>query len=180
MVSNSLKPEAFILNYILKTIISEVETKFGKRDDSFTIEIIFHESQQSHTYIDGIKINICLWDIYSEINHCRQAICELAHEAIHCLSPVPKEMVSVLEEGIATCFAHDHRLRNNLGEPIPMPLNYQNAFDLYNELIKYDENIIKKVRNIQPIISNITKADILRINNCIDDKLAEEITKKFE
>lgn len=173
---------SFTLTSKFGDILNQAEYLYGKRDQSFTIlGLEFMDSSNPQIWYPQnckhivIQLNSkCLHDF-------NEGIFELAHETIHCLSPSEgKFPATVLEEGIATFFSINYTKKGGYGDfsNIPNP-KYKNAFDKFSQFINYDNLIIKKVREVQPVISLIKYTDILKINNNVPEELAKKLTEQF-
>ena len=88
---------------------------------------------------------------------------QLAHECIHLLSPSGGCTVNILEEGLATYFAHQY-VEKEFNDPMPPTItSYERARQLVNKLLGFDADAVKKIRKSQPAISKITSKNILEV-----------------
>lgn len=163
-------------------ILRIAEERYGKRDTTYTIlgiELtnqgcpqIWYPGDCKHIVIQITEE--CLKDM----NH---AVFQVAHEAIHCLSPTGKNDANVLEEGLANLFSIEYCRENGHGSNWQSTDQaYTNASNLVEALLKFDRDIIKKLRVIESTISNITKDTIWSVNSSIPVKLVDDLTKKFK
>ncbi|MBU1013262.1 MAG: hypothetical protein KKG99_09655 [Bacteroidetes bacterium] len=173
---------SYTLTTKLGDILNYAEAQYGKRDYSYTIlGIEFYNlpipqvwyPQNCKHYAIQLTAR-CLIDF-------NEGIYELAHEVIHCLSPTAGQFpATVLEEGIATYFAVDYTQKNGHGNFSNITdQRYKNAYNLFSQLIAFDIDIIKKVRQVQPTISLIAHSEIIAINNTIPIQLATDLTQIF-
>lgn len=163
-------------------ILKQAESLFGQRDMSYTIlGVEFYHLPRPQVWYPGACKHISIQLTVNCLTDINDGVFQLAHEIVHCLSPTGgQNHANVLEEGIATYFSVDYTANNghgnysNINDP-----KYQNAYNLYGQLIAIDPNIIKKVRQIQPTISLISSADLTTANNLIPLNLADDLTQIF-
>jgi len=121
------------------------------------------------------------------INNRTDGIFQLSHEVVHLLSPIVQEdgnEVNYLEEGMATYFSklitermtQDYEFCEKALEKHP---KYLRACSLYLALIKVDAEAIKKLRSINPIISQIQPKDFETAGISIDQELMDALLEKF-
>ena len=152
----------YTLTTVLGRTIQLAEKAFGKRDLHYTI-LGFHFTgrdsgisffEDPYTVLVRLGTN-CLYDL-------ELACYQLAHETVHLLSPVKSELVTVLEEGVATRFGCDFMLNHshNLGWPIlgsrwssTSDQAYNRAMFAADRLLRIDQDAISSLRQIQPAIS---------------------------
>lgn len=165
----------------LGDILHEIEEKYGARDKSYTILGVETTSRSTpQIWFPGSRKHVIIQiteNCQFDLNH---AIYQVAHEAIHCLNPVPLNESSVLEEGLATYFSSQYCLSNLKGNPfIITDEKYSEAHDLVEELILLDPECIKKIRRIEPSLSKVESSLILRIVPTASTELACRLTSKF-
>lgn len=114
----------------------------------------------------------CLYDM-------NKAIYQVAHETIHCLTPSPIDKSNFLEEGTATMFAIQYCIETENFSMKVSSEKYKKAMDLVISLLQYDNDIIKKLRLIQPRLSLVDSELILQVNKNVPLDLANELTEKF-
>lgn len=159
-------------------MLSAAEELFGERDKKYTmlgIELV--KIDQPQIWFPGSCNHVIIQVTEDCISDMDKAIFQVAHEAVHCLCPQQGKKVSILEEGVATYFSMLYTNKQNISY-IELP-QYQYAYKLSSQLLKYDSEIIKKARKFIPDISNIDKKLLLNICPNIGHALAEEITKAF-
>jgi hypothetical protein len=117
-----------------------------------------------------------------------QLIWQLSHEVCHLLYPSIdcelKKRTIYLNEGISTYFQVDITSQFTDKEKLIQNLeNYsQKYFDAYNlivTLLEIDNDFIFKLRKIEPMIDNVTRENILSINNSISDYLVSKLLNEF-
>jgi len=176
---------SWTLAAVLGEIILKAEEMFGDRDRSYTllgIDFAPDPLGASRTWTPGnckhiiVQLSMdCLTDRY-------QAYLNLAHEGVHLISPTGKADANVLEEGLAVYFSRwymndvfgdgwwNGRLKKDA---------YGQAFDAVTELLQYDENIIKKLRHVQPTIAYITAEQIQAHCPAAPKELAAFLASRF-
>lgn len=158
-------------------MLSAAEELFGERNKEYTIlGVELAQIDQPQIWFPGSCNHVIIQVTEDCINDMDKAIFQVAHEAVHCLCP-KQGKVSILEEGLATYFSMFYTKKQDISY-IELP-QYQYAYKLSCQLLKYDSEIIKKARRFVPDISNIDKKLLLSICPNIDHALAEEITKVF-
>lgn len=167
---------------LLGTILKDAEGLYGERDRSFNIlGVELCNQEQPQTWYPGG------WngqkDVIIQItkdceNNLKKAIFQVSHEVIHCLCPKPGRHANVLEEGLATLFSTYESNKFGTGYH-PGSLLYISAMEIVEELLSYDETIIKKARMMEPDISLITKEMLLAFHPSIKDDLLEILLKPF-
>lgn len=167
---------------LLGTILKDAEGLYGERDRSFNIlGVELCDQEQPQTWYPGG------WngqkDVIIQItkdceNNLKKAIFQVSHEVIHCLCPKPGRHANVLEEGLATLFSTYESNKFGTGYH-PGSLLYISAMEIVEELLSYDETIIKKARMMEPDISLITKEMLLAFHSSIKDDLLEILLKPF-
>jgi hypothetical protein len=163
----------------LEHILQTAEERYGARDYSYTIlRIEFTQEEQPQIYYPRDK-QIIIQITQNCITDIDYAVYQVAHEAIHCLSPMGKKAANVLEEGLATLFSIEYTRENGNNDLKVYDPKYKDAYKLVEELISIDPEIIKKLRNVQPTISLVNKDLIMKTNPNVPEKLAEDLTKKF-
>ena len=189
-----IKTELFITNELdtkdgytwtissrLGETLRQAEELFGKRDKEYTIlGVEFILTGLPRVWYPGNCKHIIIRLNKSAIENVNQSLYQLSHETVHCLSPKGKRAANVLEEGLATYFSEWYMRKNGLGDWFPILPEYIEANKLVKELLSIDFDIIKKVRTIQPKISDITQADLMKANCNIQTELAEKLCKPFQ
>lgn len=167
---------------LLGTILKDAESLYGERDRSFNIlGVELCDQAQPMTWYPGC------WDGQKDViiqitkdceTNLKKAIFQVSHEVIHCLCPKPGRHANVLEEGLATSFSMLESNKFGTGYH-PGSLLYISAMEKAEELLRYDETIIKKARMMEPDISLITKEMLLGFHPSIKDDLLEILLKPF-
>lgn len=161
-------------------ILRYAEKLFGERDLTYTllgVEFAFTDKPCIWHHIDSKQIVVQL--TITAANNVNLALFQLSHETIHCLSPTGQRDANILEEGLASYFSYWYLKEKGLEYWIPAPPEYEIALGLVNQLLAIDEEIIKKVRLLKPIISEISTDDFLKVNPSIDRALLDNLCKPF-
>ena len=172
--------------------LAEAEEMFGPRTDYQYIGLFYHNFaprviMHDHDFLTGeyfYKIELC----GKAINDRTDGILQLSHEVIHLLSPVEQDgdnVANYLEEGIATYFSQIITERDTRDYAIcPAALasrpNYLRAYELYKFLIAIDNNAVKKLREITPVIAHIKPEDFVQAGLQVGSELIYELLRKFE
>jgi hypothetical protein len=109
----------------------------------------------------------------------REAAYQLAQECIHLLSPTGDAKSNVLEEGLGEVLATRYFECAGFGEYHTANPKYLRAWVLARELLTIDVDIIRRIRKEKPVISHLTKEDLLIANSSIRTQLAEDLTEQF-
>lgn len=161
-------------------ILKSAEEKYGLRDYSYTIlGVEFNQDGHPRIWYPGACKHIAIQVSMNCIDDINRAVFQVAHEAIHCLSPTGKMSANVLEEGLANLFSIEYTRENGNGTWTSNDPKYTEASELVKQLLAIDSDIIKKLRVTQPTISLIDKELILKTNSSIPKELADSLTKAF-
>jgi len=164
------------LGHILRT----AEEKYGPRDHTYTIlGVEFNQDGHPRIWYPGDCKNVIIQISMNCINDINRAVFQVAHEAIHCLCPTGTKTANVLEEGLANLFSVEYTLTNGNGVWTSNGQKYTDASELVKQLLSFDQEIIKKLRLVQPTISSIDKDLILKTNSNVPEDLAESLTRIF-
>ena len=164
------------INSRLGDTLKKAEELFGQRDKDYTIlgvEFVLHDIPS--VWYPGDCNHILIRLSKDALYDFNQALYQLSHETVHCLSPKPGSMVNVLEEGLATYFSEWYMQNSGFGNWFSTNKKYTAASDLVKDLLSTDCDVIKKIRKIQPVISDISSDDFLWINPELDEKLIQKL-----
>lgn len=170
----------FTLTTLLGSFIAELEGLYGPRDMSYTPLGIEFYGDVPHLWYPGNRKHVSI--VLSE--SCRadvdRAIFQLAHEAVHLLSPSGSQNAPVVEEGLATLFAAEVSLRHCLGMHSDGLRSYTQAAMLTRFLLDIDPTIIRRAREQNPYFYEWTSETL---SNLIDHKdislLADVLCRRF-
>jgi len=161
-------------------MLNIAEEKYGPRDQSYTLlGVEFNQDDHPRIWYPGNCKHIIIQISMNCINDFNRAVFQVAHEVIHCLSPMGNKSAIVLEEGLANLFAIEYTSTHGNGVWSSVDQKYTDASDLVQQLISIDSEIIKKLRAVQPTISLIDFDLMMRTNRTIPKDLAERLTSKF-
>lgn len=170
--------QRWLMDELLK-IIEEAEFLFGPRDRSYELlEPRITERAFGQGYeVSPRKIRIYLT---SQSKTRSAASYELAHEAIHMLSPVYWGEATMLEEGLGTYFSHKY-VKREYGidyDGVIYPHNHGPALRAVSTLLAQNEFLIKELRVHQPKISKIDKTLLVEMG--VEPDLASILSADFE
>ena len=165
----------------LGRILRIAEERYGTREQSYTIlGVHFTQNKVPNIWYPPSGKHIIIQITMDCMHEMNRAVWQVAHEVIHCLSPVELGEASVLEEGLATLFAIEYTRENGNGFWESDDQRYTEASELVKQLISIDSDIIIKLRKIQPTISLIGKDLIMQTNSNVPEELANNLTKYFK
>jgi hypothetical protein len=163
----------------LGDMLCQAESTYGVRDYSYTILGIEFENNAPQIWYPGnckhIVIQLTPDTSTDEIKGCYQ----LAHECIHLLSPSGGRNATILEEGLATHFAHQYVEQNFAFVMPPTSQSYEIARVLVSQLLAFDADAVKKIRQNQFTISKITSKNILEVVPQFDPSVAQALEQQF-
>jgi hypothetical protein len=160
--------------------LRKAEELFGKRDMEYTIlGVEFVLTERPQVWYPGNCKHIVIQLNKNALENVNQALYQLSHETVHCLSPISKKAANILEEGLATYFSEWYMKQNGLGDWFATLPEYIEAVKLVKDLLAIDNEIIKKVRAVQPTISKIKSEQLLQTNNNIPKELADKLCESF-
>ena len=161
-------------------ILEEAELLYGPRDRSYEIlePEIFDGDHTHGEYIQRKKIKLYLSRRCAD--HHYYASYDLAHEAIHMLSPVFYGEATILEEGLATYFSHRYVKRRYEWNIERSPdRKYDAAMRAAAVLMATNESAVKELRARQPVISKINARLLVEMTG-IEPRLARFLAADFE
>ena len=149
----------------LLRIFKEAEFLFGPRDASYQLSIPrITECATSRTYIlRPLRTTRIYLSRDSRIKPWLASL-ELAHEAVHVLSPVGFGGLTILEEGLAECFAQRYVSRVH-GMEFERGANPKAdaVMQAVSSLLAKNESVIKQLRTRQPVISKIDEKLLVEV-----------------
>jgi len=150
----------------LLRIFKEAEFLFGPRDTSYQLSIPrITECASSRTFIIRPLRKARIYLSRDSRNKPWLASLELAHEAIHVLSPVTfNSALTILEEGLAEYFAQRYvnRVHNVSFERGANP-KADAVMRAVSTLLAKNELVIKDLRTRQPVISKIDEKLLVQV-----------------
>lgn len=161
-------------------MLSEIEGLFGERDKSWTIlGIEFISDAVPQHWFPGNDKNIVIQLSCAVEDSIVGACWELAHEAVHMLSPTGGATVNFLEEGLAVYYAKQYVMTNFMFDHPIEPANYQEAYSLVKPIVEKYPDIIKELRKEEPTISKINAPLLLRHVPGMSEQVAQALSKTF-
>jgi len=150
----------------LLRIFKEAELLFGPRDDSFQLSVPrVTECASSRTYIiRPLRMTRIYLSRESRTKPWKASL-ELAHEAIHVLSPIGfASGPTILEEGLAEWFAQRYvdRVHDMEFERGANP-KADAVMQAVSNLLAKDQAVIKKLRTREPAISRIDEKLLVEV-----------------
>jgi hypothetical protein len=157
--------EQTLMQELLK-IFKEAELLFGPRDASFQLSVPrITECASSRTYIfRPLRMTRIYLSRDARIKPWLASL-ELAHEAVHVLSPVGLSgTLTILEEGLAEWFAQRYVSRvHGLSFDRGANPKADAVMQAVSTLLAKNESVIKNLRTRQPVISKIDEKLLVEI-----------------
>ncbi len=157
--------EQSLMQELLK-IFKEAEHLFGPRDASYQLSVPrITECATSRTYTFGPLRKTRIYLSREARNKRWLASLELAHEAIHLLSPGSfGSKLTILEEGMAECFAQSYvtRIHDMVFERGSNP-KADAVTAAVSSLLAKNKMVIKQLRTHQPVISQIDEKLLVEV-----------------
>jgi hypothetical protein len=165
----------------LLVIFKEAELLFGPRDDSFQLSSPrISECETSRTYIIRPLRFSRIYLSQGSRTKPWFASLELAHEAIHLLSPAPLGSgLKILEEGLAEWFAQRYvsRIHRMSFEKSSDP-RQDAVMTAVSTLMSKNEFVIRELRTRQPVLSKIDEKLLVEVAG-IELNQAKFLCKNF-
>jgi hypothetical protein len=150
----------------LSRIFKEAELLFGPRDSSFQLSVPrFTECTTSRSFIfRPLRISRIYLSRDSRTKPWLASL-ELAHEAVHVLSPVTLgSRLTILEEGLAEWFAQRYAGRvHGLTFDRGSNPKADDVMRAVSTLLAKNESVIKQLRTRQPVISKIDEKLLMEV-----------------
>jgi len=180
LAPNDRSREQTLMQELLK-IFKEAEHLFGPRDTSYQLsEPRITDCASSRTYIFA---PLRMTRIYLSRNARTKpwmASVELAHEAIHVLSPIGFGGPTILEEGLAEYFAQRYATRvHGLSFERGANAKADAVMQAVSTLLAKNQFLIKDLRKRQPVISKIDERLLVEVAG-IDSGQAKFLCTDFK
>lgn len=174
-----MKVTTSLLTKYLHSIVRLAETIYGPRMDRYMIlPVEFHPKPPQYFFRSETQIQVRIRDYCADdfVRACYQ----LAHESIHLLSPVVWQEITVLEEGLATSFAH-YYIKEYLATEYPSSgeCRYDSARATFEQLSAQYPTAIRQLRQHQKVISRINESDLQDVCPQISQSTVNTLTKLF-
>jgi hypothetical protein len=165
LTANDRSYEESLMQELLR-IFKEAELRFGPRDTSYQLSVPrITECATSRTYIfRPLRMSRIYLSRGSRTKPWLASL-ELAHEAIHVLSPLGfGSGPTILEEGLAECFAQRYvgRVHDLSFERGANP-KADAVMQAVSRLLAKNESVIKQLRTRQPVISKIDEKLLVEV-----------------
>ena len=165
LAASNRSHEQTLMQELLR-IFKEAELVFGPRDTSYQLSVPrITECASSRTYvIRPLRMTRIYLSRESRIKPWLASL-ELAHEAIHVLSPVALGgTLTILEEGLAECFAQSYvnRVHGLVFERGANP-RADAVMRAVSTLLARNKFVIKDLRTRQPVISKIDEKLLVEV-----------------
>ena len=172
-----------LTTYALKYLL-EAESLYGTRTNDFEyVGLELNENGPPKVWYPLNKY-IIIQVNQTTANDTRQAIFQIAHEVVHVLSPNGQPTTNNLEEGLATYFSKIVTDRdsgdNSYAINSIQTTKYLKPYQLVDKLITFDPDAIKKLRNIQPVLGQISKQTFIDAGIGLADDIIDELVKPME
>lgn len=160
----------------LSEILSELEQRYGQRDQSFTIVGVEFVAGAPQIWFPGdrkhvaVQLSALAWQNETE------AFAQLAHEAVHLLNPV--KVASVFEEGLAAGTQVEFGRRRDPTYQIG-DAKYSDAMLLVNRVIEMQPLVVKTLRQNGQALSAVSADMILAAVPELDREGAIELACPF-
>jgi hypothetical protein len=164
----------------LGQMLHEIEERFGPRDRDFTIlGCEFTTKDSPGIWYPGNRKHVIIQLNMNALNEPLRAYYQLAHEAIHLLSPSGKKGTNNLDEGLATYYSQEFMIRefqSSWSAGLPC---YEEASGAVKRLLQLNPYAIREIRIEQPSIQKITSTQIKKACPEISIEDAEFLSKPF-
>lgn len=166
------------LTSLLGSFLRELEEKYGPREKDWTpLGIEFHGEIPMIWYPGNCKsVSIMLTESAS-LNP-QQAIYQLAHEAVHLLSPSGGRETLVVEEGMANSYAREIAFRYGFQVHNVIP-SYEWASKLQTDLEIHRSDAIRFLRKARPVMHEWTSSFLHQQLPEIPYELIEGLCARF-
>lgn len=167
------------LTTILGRFLNEAEELYGPRDKEWTPLGIEFAGDVPKVWFprNGMHISIVLTE--SAASDPQEAIFELAHEVIHLLAPTHETPTIILEEGLATYFAHQMCAKYAINR-ITTKLQYLDAEAKVKSLMQLYPDCIRMLRKIQPTFILMNENLIRTVCPNTPASVSKILTEKFK
>ena len=173
----------------MQDMLNTAEKMFGKRDDRYTVfEVRFGGNRPRVTHLVKHPNHLVIFlslDALEALQHGEDfhlAFWQLSHETVHLLSGDGENTAIVLEEGLACYFQTEYMVQRHhfWWSPDKWWDSYVRAYLMVHELLQWDQDIIKRIRREEPVISRMTPGLLLEYCPQASPQLATALTQRFD
>lgn len=167
------------MNEILDLAIETAENEFGKKQHNKEIlSVKFRAGGPDCSYPNNSSIEVTISENCKIEIH--RAYYQLSHEAVHLLSPVSKNDVTVLEEGVATYFSHKFMTEHTeVVWDTSGDEKYDEAWHLVEQLINIEPQAIKSIMSHFGTLSILRSEDVIEVFPKVPKDVIEKLLQKF-
>jgi hypothetical protein len=167
---------------ILGKMLTELETRYGSRDPSWTLlGVEFGQDGPQNwfpLYPNGGKF-VLIELFYNALHDMEIACYQLAHECVHLLAPNGGGGAPVIEEGLATMYSEDYVKTNFDKTGFTNMVSYIEAAALVRELESTSPEAIRNLRKIEPSFKNMTRETFAQAQVNVPTGLIEQLLAPF-
>lgn len=173
-------------------LIAEAEEMFGPMTSSWIYDGVIFRDNPPHLYYwpeaGSVQISLSFKAFKNDV----QRDFQLAHEVCHLLYPSvalgnpEKPATNLINEGISTYFSvltvsnHGEEIFDSviksLADHSP---RYFFALSQVTTLLRADKHAVKKIRGIQPMINDVTEAELRTFGFSVPDETFSSLVEKF-
>lgn len=172
---------------MLGLMLRHAEARFGPRDLTYTVLGVEFAGEKPQCWYPGNCKHIVIQIGKACLTEPDRACFQLAHEAVHLLSPTDTRNSNVLEEGLAAHFQvwfmqyqyPSNWQRSGTDWSRFECRSYVEAKEAVERLLAVDTDAVKKLRAIEPTISRITPNLIRRLYPALPQETTDILGSKF-
>jgi len=165
-------------------MLYEAETKYGQRDNTYSLLGVEFDLDANKPYIwyqSGAKYLVIRLTSHA-IDDEMIAFYQLAHECIHALAPLDPNLAipdNVIEEGLATVFSENYMLQNFNKPCMTHEQKYIDAAAEVRKLLAVNDDAIGLLRAKQPCYKRLVSNDFTTAFPGIDAGLVQALLSPF-
>jgi hypothetical protein len=163
----------------LGELLREIEQRYGERDRHWTILGIEFGGPRPGIWYPGNCGHVSIRLSDSARNDPQRALYQLAHEAIHLLSPTGGQHAPTIEEGLATIYSANKAQQFGFGIREDRD-EYLYARLITQELLNQHPDAIKRLRKRKPSFRDFTPKLLRQTLSNVPEKLATELCEPFQ
>lgn len=163
----------------LGSILREVEQRYGRRDQSWTILGVEFSPAGPQIWYPGNCQQVAIQLGLGALGSTSLACYQIAHECVHLLAPTGGRSAPVIEEGLATVFAEDYVKREFCLTHVTQKDTYRHAADLVRHLLAAAPDAIDRLRAVQSSFARFTHETFVEANLAVPSALEEQLLRPF-